>query len=290
MGARMRGAEMPENPDLAGVSIAITRYAEADAIIEQSLRHAIAQQGVRGEVIFIEQDEASTLAACDFPADGLELRIIRRRLAGLSAARNLALDEARYPLVLFLDADALAAPNWASELARVLADPRYAVAGSKVVPRWPGKAPIFTRASVLRDQFSLLDLGDGVQTYRRVVGAGFGADMAKLPGELRFDTGLGRRGGMLFGGEESDFCNRAAELGFEIAYVGTTSVTHLIEPERCRWRWILKRMVFAGHGRAMLGGSPSASGKAELYDWLLLPAYLPPYALGWAWGKLSRKA
>jgi glycosyltransferase involved in cell wall biosynthesis len=270
------------------VTIAITRYAEPDRIIADSLRHALGQQGVSGEVLFIEQDTGSKLGEAEFAGGNLELRIIRQRLPGLSAARNLALDEARHPLVLFLDADALAEPDWAFELAQVLAGERIAVAGSKVVPRWPGETPFFARASALRDQYSLIDLGEGTQPYHRVVGAGFGADMGKLPAGFRFDTALGRRGGLLFGGEESDFCSRARQLGFEVVYVGRASVTHLIEPERCRWGWILKRMVFAGHGRARQGGAPSASGKAGFYDWLLLPAYLPPYALGWLWGKLSR--
>lgn len=270
------------------VTIAVTRYAEPDEVISRSLRHALAQQGVGGEVIFIEQDCDSALRETDFGQGSLALRIIRRKLPGLSAARNLALDEARHPLVLFLDADALAEPDWAFELARALSAERIAVAGSKVVPRWPGKAPFFTRAAVLHDQYSLIDLGNGTRPYHRVVGAGFGADMAKLPPRFRFDTGLGRRGGVLFGGEESDFCSRARALGLEVVYVGSASVTHLIERERCNWRWILKRMVFAGHGRARMGGAPSASRKAGLYDWLLMPAYLPPYALGWLWGRLSR--
>lgn len=272
----------------ASVTIAITRYAEPDRIIADSLRHALGQQAVRGEVLFIEQAPSSTLTEAEFAGGNLELRFIRRRLAGLSAARNMALEEARHRLVLFLDADALAEPGWAAAVAHALSDERVAVVGSKIVPRWPGEPPFFARASALKDQFSLLDLGDETRPYHRVVGAGFGADMGKLPPDFRFDTALGRRGGLLFGGEESDFCTRARALGFETAYVGSARATHLIEPERCRWSWILKRMVYAGHGRARQGGAPAASGKAGFFDWLLLPVYLPPYALGWLWGKLSR--
>lgn len=272
---------------LYDVTVAITRYSEADALIGQTLRHALAQEKVRGEVIFIEQHESSAIKGADFEGSNLELRIIRRRLSGLSEARNLALDEARFSNVLFLDADAFAAPDWAFELAQALACSQHAVAGSRVVPGWPGNPPFFTKASVIRDQYSLLDLGGGTHPYRRVVGAGFGADMAKLPDSFRFDPSLGRRNGVLFGGEESDFCHRASALGFETVYVGSAEVTHMIEPERCRLHWILKRMIFAGHGRARLGGAPAASGNANLYDWLLLPLYLPFYGVGWLWGKLS---
>ncbi len=111
----------------------------------------------------------------------------------------------------------------------------------------------------------------------------------RLPADFRFDEGLGRREGRLFGGEESDFARRVRALGLAVVYVGAAEVTHLIEPERTRLPWILKRLVYAGHGRALAGGTPEPGGKARLADWLLLPLYLPPYALGWLWGKLSRQ-
>lgn len=280
---------MNESMPTPGVTIAITRYAEPDTVISQSIRHALAQRQVEGEVLFIEQQHDPGISERDFPPSALALRTIRRRLGGLSEARNLALDEARFPLVLFLDADALADPDWASELATALSTDRCAVAGSRIIPRWPGKPPGFTRATVLRDQYSLLDLGPDTRPFHRVVGAGFGVDMTKL-GNLRFDTGLGRRQGLLFGGEESDFCKRSLERGFQVIYVGKALVTHMIEAERCSWRWILKRMVFAGHGRASLGGVPSSSSSAGIFDWILMPAYLPFYATGWLWGKLATHA
>jgi hypothetical protein len=164
------------------------------------------------------------------------------------------------------------------------------VAGSRIVPRWPATPPFFARASVLRDQFSLLDLGPDTRSYHRVVGAGFGVDMAKLPADFRFDETLGRREGLLFSGEESDFCARARAHGLRLVYVGSACVTHCIGPERARLGWILKRMLYAGHGRARIGGAPAPSGRRTPEDWLLLPMYLPPYLLGWLWGKLAANA
>jgi len=272
---------------LPQVTITLTRFAEPDALVAEAIQHALAQTGVGGEVLFLEQKQDSPLTEDYFAPGLLKLRIVRQRLAGLSAARNLALAEAQHPLVLFLDADAMAAPDWAAQLAGALIDPAVALAGSRIVPRWPGAPPVFTRASVLRDQYSLLDLGPETRSYHRVVGAGFGVDMGKLPSAFRFDETLGRRQGLLFGGEESDFCARAAALGHRIFYVGSACVEHCIAADRVRWRWILKRMVYAGHGRARVGGAPAPSGARTLGDWLLLPIYLPPYAWGWLWGRFS---
>ncbi|MGX7953488.1 glycosyltransferase family 2 protein [Tsuneonella sp. HG249] len=268
------------------VTISITRYAEPDSLILRSLARALSQEGVTGEVLFIDQGLGPPLDEQSLPGNRLSLRTIRRRLPGLSAARNLALNEAAHPLVLFLDADALADRRWAYELTEVLRQPQCAVAGSRIVPLWPSAPPFFALSGVLRDQLSLLDLGLQTIDYPRVVGAGFAIDLSKLP-QVRFDETLGRRDGLLFGGEESDFCRRARAIGYSVAYVGTACVEHVIEPDRCSWNWILRRMIFAGHGRARLGGVPGPSRKAGFYDWLLAPVYLPPYAVGWMWGKLQ---
>lgn len=270
------------------VTITLTRYAEPDALVRRSLAHALGQTGVDGEVLFVEQKSGSTIEPADFPDANLGLRIVRTEPGGLSRARNTALEEARFPKILFLDADALAETDFALRLAEVLSMEKVAIAGARIVPEWTGKAPSLARARAVYDQFSLLDLGEETRPYHRVVGAGFGVDMGKLPDGFRFDEKLGRRDGRLFGGEESDFCRRVSELGFETSYVGAAVVRHVIEPERMKLGWITKRLVYAGHGRAKLGGSPAPGGKASWADWLLAPFYLPPYALGWLWGKLGR--
>ena len=270
------------------VTITLTRYAEPDSLVRQALSHALSQQGVLGEVLFIDQQMDAKLGPDDFPGPELQLRVVRKQLKGLSQARNLALDQAKHPIVIFLDADALAQPDFAANLAAELTKKAVGVAGARIIPRWSGEPPFLAKARAVYDQFSLLDLGAGTKPYHRVVGAGFGVDMAKLPSDFRFDEALGRRDGLLFGGEESDFCTRAQGLGLNVRYVGGAQVLHIVEPERMQLRWIMKRLVYAGHGRAKMGGTPSPGGKAKLADWLLMPLYLPPYAAGWLWGKMSK--
>ena len=274
--------------EMPPVTLTLTRFAEPDALVKQALAHALVQEDVAGEVLFIEQQVGSTISAADFPDARLELRIVRRELSGLSAARNLALEEATHNHVMFLDADALAAPDFSANLAAELSHDDIAVAGGRILPKWPVREPLMARARAVYDQYSLLDLGDETQSYHRVVGAGFGVDMGKLPSDFRFDENLGRRDGRLFGGEESDFTNRARALGFRSVYVGKACVQHIIETERTQLGWIIKRLVYAGHGRAKMGGAPAPAGKRTLADWLLAPLYALPYALGWLWGKLSR--
>jgi glycosyltransferase involved in cell wall biosynthesis len=271
------------------VTITLTRYAEPDELVSQAIAGALKQEGVRGEVLFFDQNLSSTLCAEDFEPGALELKVKRGPMRSLSDARNAAIDQADYSTILFLDSDAVPEPGWAKAMAATLADPDCAVAGSRIEPGWPAPPPAFAKARALLDQYSLLDLGHERRVVQKVVGAGFGMDRAKLPEGFKFDPELGRRDGRLFGGEETDFCKRAQALGFEVHYCGQAAVTHLIQPERMAWTWIAKRMVYAGYGRAQQGGAPSPSRGLELADYLWMPFYLPPYAVGWVWGKLAKR-
>ncbi len=269
------------------VTIALTRFAESDALLSEVLAAASAQVGVTGEVLLVEQCATGGIAQDTFPSTNLPLRIINARVGGLSEARNLALEQARHDIVLFLDADAIAAKDWASHLASALEAEGVAVAGGRIVPRWTGRPPFFAGARVVRDLYSLLELGPERFPYPRAVGAGFGIDRAKT-GSMRFDATLGRRDGRLFSGEESDFCRRVSEAGLAIVYEGGAVVEHVIAPERMRLGWMAKRLVYAGQSRARVGGAPSPSRAPGLADWLMLPVILPPYAIGWLWGKMGR--
>jgi glycosyltransferase involved in cell wall biosynthesis len=269
------------------VTVSLTRYREPDALLAEVLRAACWQQGVEGEVLLIEQDPAGAFDEADFAAAPLPLRILRTKVDGLSAARNLALDEARYPHLLYLDADAVPRPDWAARLAGALDNKRFAVVGSRILPRWPTCEPRWARATAIKDQYSMLDLGAETRPFPRVVGAAFGVARERVPATLRFDPALGRRGGKLFGGEESDFCRQARDAGCGIGYVGAAVVDHVVPPDRVRLGWMMRRIFYAGHGRGRLGGRPAPSGASGNRDWLVMALFGPAYLLGWLRAKLG---
>ncbi len=268
-------------PGKPNVTLTLTRLSEPDALLEKVLGRLAAQTGVSGEILLIEQKTDSAVKAEAFSNANWTGRTIMRSLPGLSAARNLSLEEAAHDIVLFCDADALARDGWATALRDALSEPDVAVAGCRILPAWSGDAPLLASSRVVLDQYSLFDLGEGTSEATRVVGAGFGVDRGKCRDEMRFDETLGRRGGRLFGGEETDLCRRVAEAGGRIVYVGKAVVDHVIQPERMRVSWVMKRLFYAGLGRGAAGGAPSPSRKPDWGDWLLLPVILPPYALGW---------
>lgn len=268
-----------------GLTLTVTRLGEPDDMLRETLAALAAQENAQGEILLIEQRVESTLTEEEFSNARWRCRIIRRRLSGLSAARNLSLAEARHDQVLFCDADAVAHDGWAAAMSAGLSQPGVAVVGSRILPRWTRRPPLLARSRVVRDQFSLYDLGEQNRDVARVVGAGFGLDRSSVRAEMHFDEDLGRRDGRLFGGEESDLCRRVTDAGGRILYIGAAVVDHVIQPERHSARWIMKRLFYAGLGRSQAGGAPSPSRQPGLSDWLLLPLILPPYALGWAWGR-----
>lgn len=270
------------------LTIAITRYAESDDLLARSLAAATAQIGVEGEVLLVDQKTSAPFDPALVEPSNLPLRIIIDACGSLSAARNIALDEARGDCVLYLDADAIAQPDWAGHMLAALQHRNVAIAGSRIVPGWEYAPPFFTRANVVRDQYSMLDLGADNGPATKVVGASFGVDKTKLPGDVRFDPELGRRDGRLFGGEETAFFAQAKALGFDATYVGKTFVTHLVASERMQLGWIIKRIFYAGYGRAAQGGAPAPSKRLNIYDWLVAPVMFPAYVAGWAWAQISR--
>lgn len=274
---------------LPAVSITFTRYREPDWLISETLDSLAAQESVRAEVIFLDQIWTQAFADTVHArsSDTLDFKCLPCPEKGLSHARNMGLGLARHDCVLFIDPDAVAEADWAAEMAAALARPGAAIAGARILPRWRGREPLIARAKVVRDQYSLLDWGDETVPASRVVGAGFGVRKSAAPAEMHFDTGLGRRDGKLYSGEESDLCARVSEAGGGVIYAGRACVHHQILPERQRLSWVLRRLYYAGLGRGTGGGAPKPSQPPGFVDWLFLPLILPPYALGWARARLS---
>lgn len=280
---------MPEAPQ---VSIALTRFNEADALILETLQSLAAQQGISGEVLFLDQNPTDAMRESCERLSRPELPFIHEAIPArsLSYARNEAIRRAASDFVLYIDSDAIARRDWAAILAETLGDDEVGVAGTRILPKWHGRPLLIARARLVQDQYSLYDLGDERKPIHRVVGASFGIHRARLGKQAYFDENLGRREGVLFGGEESDLCQRAAGLGLKTVYDGRTFVYHQILPERIRYGWVLRRFFYAGMGRAQLGGAPNPSSPLRFWDYVAIPVVLPFYAAGYRRGRRMSSA
>lgn len=74
-----------------GVTIAMTRYGESDELLARSLSAAAAQEGIAGEILFIDQRVNAPFDEGLLEEGDIPLRIIVDACGSLSAARNIAL-------------------------------------------------------------------------------------------------------------------------------------------------------------------------------------------------------
>ncbi len=276
---------MSESAREVDASLVIRRFSEPDWLLLEALEALRKQSGVTLDVLVQDVRHTSEIErwARESSSDAICFRYVTFADSSLSRARNRGVAEAHSDVVLFSEPDALPAADWASVMTRELRRTGAAIVGSKIVPGWRKRPPFWTGVRFVQDQYSMLDLGTGTLEVPKVFGASFGLDRRKGLEDERgevFATGLGRRGGALFGGEETDLCARAIALGHRVVYTGQTSVVHQVMPERLTYAWIARRFYFAGRGRAQRGGAPSPSTPPALRDYLVAMPLLPWYAFG----------
>jgi GT2 family glycosyltransferase len=273
------------------ISISLTRYREPDAVLQQALESLSAQREVRAAVYVLDQQKSEETRACcrSLSTPDISFQYSTISVLGLSQARNLAIQLCDTELLLFLDSDAVVSPDWAMQLATTLSKPGVAVAGSRIIGVWQARKPLLCRSSFVAEQFSMLEFGPDELAVSKVIGAGFGIHLRRLGSDGWFDEDLGRKPGGLEGGEETDLCDRARAAGHEVRYNGASVVHHQIGAERAVNRWIARRLYYAGVSRAQRGGFPAATHRQRsVWDWLLFPAIVAPYAAGYLTKKISR--
>ena len=116
----------PSDPaETAGVSVIVPAY-NAGATLQRTLNSVLQQTYALWEVIIISDgstDDTRTIAE-GWARRDQRVRVLYQERSGVSAARNRGLREARYPFVLFLDADDRIAPTHLERMAgRLTADP-----------------------------------------------------------------------------------------------------------------------------------------------------------------------
>jgi glycosyltransferase involved in cell wall biosynthesis len=265
----------------------MTRFREPNWLLWAALDALACQRDIRAEVLFLDQtpDAETEKRLTNLETGRVRFRYEPIPARSLSFARNEAIRRADNDVILYIDTDAIAEPDWAKALSRAQLEENAAVVGGRILPEWHKRPLWLARSSLVLDQYSIYELGTARLRVNRVVGASFGIQRALLGDDAYFDEGLGRRDGVLLGGEESDLCARAHRRGLSTVYEGRAMVRHHILPDRISYRWILNRLYYAGVARSLLGGLPNPSTPLKLWDYAVLPVILPFYAAGYIRGK-----
>jgi len=280
------------------VSIIVCTYNRAD-LLRETLNALVAQKvpsDLEWEVVVVDnnsRDATRAVVETARAAAPMSMTYCYEPRQGLSWARNTGIATAKGGIVAFTDDDAVPAADWVASIVAVLKDTGADVVGGRILPVWPGPVPSWL--AHYRGLFGNLALMDYPTKERLVVEQGtpqvWGCNMAFRRDVFDrigpFDTGLGRVGDRLYGGEDVDMVRRALAANLVVFFDPALVVWHCVPLERMRRRYFLRWHFQGGEGETRF--------EAATPDRVLLGAPLYRYreafaALGrWLWAASLRR-
>lgn len=202
---------------------------------------------------------------------------------GLLESRNRGAELASGEIVAFIDDDAIAEPDWLSELVDTYQRRDALAAGGRMAPLWvAGEPPLPV------EFYWLVGVTyRGFPTEETEVRNTFGSNLSfrrevflDLEG---FDTAIGgRKGDKNLQGGETELCARMeATSGEGVWYNPDAVVGHKVFDYRTEPRWWLERAFWQGYSkRAMEDLVPGSSGTESAFLGQLLGEFLPQRVRG----------
>ncbi|SIO61557.1 Glycosyl transferase family 2 [Singulisphaera sp. GP187] len=237
-----------------GVSIAIATYNRAEEL-ERTLisLDQVDRAGLEDyEILIVDNrssDHTSEVAARMSHRFSGRLRYIHEPKQGLSHARNRAISEACFPIIVFVDDDVNFDGNWLRHLMAAFETGGHAAIGGRASLIFPQARPKWLGE---RDEGLLTKVELGSERRPANPGELFGLNLALLKEWVDhvggFRTDLGRVGKCLLGGEESELLERIAAAGGTLLYEPALIVGHRVPPERLRRRWFWSRCYWGERG------------------------------------------
>jgi len=172
---------------------------------------------------------------------------------GLSGARNSALQIVRSDVIVFMDEDATASPDWLASLVAQYEDEKIMGVGGWIEPNW-----INARPDWFPDEFnwvvgcSYRGLPQETAPVRNLIGCNMSFRKEVFDEVGGFVNSLGRVGKNPLGCEETELSIRARQFWPDrnLVYSPDASVLHNVPGERGRFKYFISRCYSEGLSKA----------------------------------------
>ncbi len=222
------------------VSILIPTHNRADLLPQTlaSVRNIRIPAGISVELVVVANactDSSAAVARASTAAFPFPAKVVEEPQPGLNFARDRGVRESSHEIIAFIDDDVLLDPQWLEGLLEVYANHPADIVGGRVDLWWDAvpEPPWFSeRVAML---LSRLNLGDEISERtapNEIIGANFTYKRALLASVGGFRADLGRRGGSLLGGEETEWVSRALANGHRLFYAPRAALKHWVAPKR----------------------------------------------------------
>lgn len=175
--------------------------------------------------------------------DVANIRVLQEKNEGLSLARNTGWIAAESDVVAFLDDDAIASPDWLSNILTVFNEGKsISVVGGPVLPIWESSPPKWINESLI-GYLSIVDWGSKrieLDEDKWLVGTNIAYKKTHVSECGGFHPGLGRQGNSLGLHEETFLNEKIRAAGYKIVYDPTIVVQHHIQKDRLSEEWFYK--------------------------------------------------
>jgi hypothetical protein len=261
---------------IPSISVVICTYAlERWPNLVRSVRSVLDQSPPPHELIVVvdHNDELQQRVRDAFPT-----LVVRPNLGppGLSDARNEGMRLAGGDIVAFLDDDAIALPEWLSDIGHAFLDESVLGVGGLIEPLWALRRPAWFPPEfdwVVGCSYRGMPMqGD---TIRNVLGANASFRRTVLETVGGFRTGLGRVGTDGLGCEETELCIRAGRRWPQKRFLFRpgAAVQHLVPSERATPMYFLSRCFAEGISKSrvarMMGSRHGLASERHYVLWSL---------------------
>ena len=193
---------------------------------------------------------------------GINYHYFVEKNQGLSPARNRGIAEANGEIIIFLDDDAVAEPDYLTKMFDFFeSKPDAAACGGRIYPRFETKRPRWM-SRFLVSLTSSIDLGNNVKIFSNrqfPVGANMAVRKQMFEKYGLFNPNLGRKGNSLDGAEEKDLFYRMMAAGEKIYYVPDAIVYHYVPDKRLTFDFFKRQAIGIGKSEQIRAKNNSSS-------------------------------